>query len=405
VRIAYLCHRIPYPPDKGEKIRAFHQLQALSDKHEVDLFTLIDDPADLNSEEALNGFCRNVTVARIRPIWARVRSLPYLATALPLTVPYFGTSALKTALRRVTRARTYDRVFVYCSAMAQYAQFAGNAAIIVDLVDVDSDKWRQYGEFARGPISYVYRREGRALRAYEQAVCRRASAIIVTTAREAQLVREIDDKAPVHVIPNGVDTTYFSTEAFARTPTEPCIVFTGDMAYYPNEQAVVGFAKGALPVIRRAVPGVKFIIVGRRPGPAVRELARFPGIEVTGFVPDVRTYLARATVAVAPFQIAAGIQNKILEAMSFGLPVVATERAAQGLEAAVLPAVQVANNAEDLAFNCVRLLTNPAIAQLVGEDSRRRVSSAYNWHKSLKELVEIVELSDHTRRVASEAVT
>jgi sugar transferase (PEP-CTERM/EpsH1 system associated) len=401
VRILYLCHRIPYPPDKGDKIRAFHQLRALSERHEVDLFTLVDDPSDLQGRQALEQLCRKVVIGRVRPLAARVRSLPYLATSVPLTVPYFRNAQLMGALAQASPAAHYDRVFVYCSAMAQYAEAVGAVPVIVDFVDVDSDKWRQYGESSRPPMSWIYRREARALRAYERTVCRNAGAIVVTTRREADLVRSIDPAAAVHVIANGVDSEYFSPGAAAPSRTDRAIVFTGDMAYYPNEQAVAMFAHQALPIIRRRFPDARFFIVGRRPSPTVRELGRLPGVEVTGFVSDVRTYLARASVAVAPFQIAAGIQNKILEAMSYGLPVVATSRAVQGLEPNVLPAVQIGDTPAELASHCIHLLADHGAAERIGTDGRKIVRATYSWQKSLTELMTIVECPDRCRQPAA----
>jgi sugar transferase (PEP-CTERM/EpsH1 system associated) len=391
MRILYLCHRIPYPPNKGEKIRAFHELKALAGRHDIDLFTLIDDQADLQWRDSLNDMCGSVFAPRLHQFAARVRALPYLVTKTPLTLPCFWSNDLARAVSEAGKTRTYDRVVVYCSAMAPYAKLAGSVPLIVDLVDVDSDKWRQYASCSKPPMSWVYRREAWSLRAYERAICRDADAVVVTTEREARLVREIDDRATVQVIPNGVDTEYFSQASVPRALRQRAIVFTGDMAYYANEQAVMHFALNVFPKIKASVADAKFLIVGRDPGPAVRELTHLPGVEVTGFVPDVRAYLARASVAVAPFQIAAGIQNKILEAMAYGLPVVATSRAAQGLTAEVRRLVRLGDTAEELAAHCIGFLTNVAAATDVGDRGRLQVASAYSWGTSLARFMDLVE--------------
>jgi sugar transferase (PEP-CTERM/EpsH1 system associated) len=391
VRILYLCHRIPFPPDKGDKIRAFHQLRALSSRHEVDLFTLADDPADLGRREALLDFCRSVTVVPLYPRMARLRSLPHLFTSAPLTIPYFASETLQDAVHGAFAERSYDRIFVYCSAMAQYVENVVGIPVLTDLVDVDSDKWSQYATFKRLPLSAVYRREANALRRYERSVCKRSTSVIVTTDREAALLREIVPSAVVDVIPNGVDTEYFSHAAVRTNPGAPTVGFTGDMSYFPNQEAVIYFAHQVLPVIRQSVPDARFLVVGRNPNRKVQALAEMEGVEVTGFVPDVRTHLARMTVSVAPFSIAAGIQNKIIEAMSYQLPVVATSRTVQGLTPAVARAVEVADAPGEMAAGIVRLLQNPEFAAEKGAEGRCRVTADYNWERSLERLLELVE--------------
>jgi len=389
VRILHLCHRIPYPPDKGDKIRAFHQLRAMATRHEVDVFTLADDVGDLAHREALAAYCRRLTVARVHPKLARLRALPSLLTRTPLTVPYFYSAELAAEVRKALAERSYDRIFVYCSAMAQYVEAACSIPMVLDLVDVDSDKWTQYAAHTRFPFSVIYRREGRTLQAFERNVCEKAACVLLSTEREARLAREIAPDARVHVLPNGVDTEYF--QPATQAAPETAVIFTGDMSYFPNEEAVVFFARRVLPLIRRSVPGVRFLIVGRNPGPRVRELEKAGDVEVTGFVPDVRTWLAKARVAVAPFTIAAGIQNKILEAMSCGLPVVATSRAAQGLSRRVANVVDRGDTAEELASRVVVLLQDPNRARSKGIDGRRLVMEDYSWDNALRRLLELVE--------------
>ena len=391
MRVLFLCHRIPYPPDKGDKIRAFHQLQAISGHHEVDLFTLVDDALDLVHRPALLQYCRNVTIAPVNPKIARLRSLPYLLTRTPLTIPYFYSSELMREVSKALEARSYDRIFVYCSAMAQYVEAASHIPTILDLVDVDSDKWMQYANFTPFPLSVVYRREGLALRKYERKVAEQAACVLVSTEREGQLMGEISSTAHVRVIPNGVDTIHFKPAEAPSGPTAPTVIFTGDMSYFPNQEAVVYFARKVLPVIRQSVANVQFLIVGRNPSNNVLKLKELDGVEVTGFVPDIRTQLARAQVAVAPFFIAAGIPNKILEAMASGLPVVATPRATQGLLPRVAQLVLQGNTAEELASHIAVLLRDLPLAKRTGLDCRLRVTEDYTWDRALGRLLQLLE--------------
>ncbi len=391
MNILYLCHRIPYPPNKGDKIRAFHQLKAFSARHQVDLFTLADRRGDLDQRHALARYCRRVEVAELSPISSRLRSLPYVFTRVPLTLPYFYSAELQKTVRKALLSRSYDRIFIYCSAMAQYVEEENEIPIVVDLVDVDSDKWLQYARISPFPMSRIYQREARCLRKYERRICERASATLLTTEREARLMREICPGARVQVIPNGVDTDYFKPVAKRHESAAPALVFTGDMSYFPNEEAVTYFAHKVFPAIRKSIADARFLIVGRDPTSNVRRLRRLEGVEVTGLVPDVRPYLEKAQVSVAPFSISAGIPNKILEAMAFGLPVVGTPCAVQGLSSYVAAAVDLAASTEELTSKILRLLRDPELAQNKGADGRRRVAAEYRWDRSMRQVLETIE--------------
>jgi sugar transferase (PEP-CTERM/EpsH1 system associated) len=277
--------------------------------------------------------------------------------------------------------------------MAQYVDVpeARQIPVVVDLVDVDSDKWRQYAGYASFPYSMVYRREAKSLREYERKVCERAASVAVTTEREAQLLREICPAARVHVIPNGVDTDYFNPGPAEDRELVATISFTGDMSYFPNEQAVVFFARKVLPLIREAIPKARFLIIGRQPRKNVLSLQALDGVEVTGFVPDVRRYLAQSDVSVAPFSIAAGIQNKVLEAMAYCLPVVATSRIGKSLPSSIAEMIELGDTPEEFALKVVGLLGDPERRRRVGLESRRRVGVEYNWARSLDRLLALLE--------------
>jgi len=398
MRILYLCHRIPYPPDKGDKIRAFHQLRAIASRHQVDLFTLADDAGDLVHRSALLQYCHGVTIAPIYPKMARLRSLPYLFTPAPLTIPYFCSAELQREVSEALATHSYDRIFIFCSAMAQYVRHADQIPIVMDLVDVDSDKWMQYARFTRFPLSAIYKREGHALRRYEKKVSEKASCVLVSTEREAELMRGISAVARVHVVPNGVDVDYFNPAEASPDPQIPTVVFTGDMSYFPNQEAVISFARKVLPIVRQSIANVRFLIVGRNPSRDVMKLEQIEGVEVTGFVPDIRTQLARAQVAVAPFSIAAGIPNKILEAMAYGLPVVATPRATQGLSPRVADIVRKGDTAEELASHLVVLLRDYRLAQFAGLEGRRRIMDEYSWDYAGDRLLQLLENSVASER-------
>jgi len=298
---------------------------------------------------------------------------------------------LQLEVHSAIQQHAYDRIFVYCSAMGQYVDSISGIPRITDLVDVDSDKWNQYAGASRFPFAAVYSREGKHLREYERKLCENSACILVSTPREEQLARQIAPDAQFYAVPNGVDTEFFRPPSEALPLSPSTVVFTGDMSYFPNSEAVVFFARKVLPIIRQSTPDVRFLIVGRNPTRAVMELQKIKWVTVTGWTPDVRVYLARAQVSVAPFAIAAGIQNKILEAMAFGLPVVATPRALQGLAPSVAEVAHAGSTAEEFAGKVTRLLMDRELARRDGLEGRRRVAAAYNWDRTHARILDLVE--------------
>jgi sugar transferase (PEP-CTERM/EpsH1 system associated) len=390
MRVLYLCHRIPYPPNKGEKIRAFHQLKAMAKSCEVDLFTLADRTADLTYKSSLEEFCRTVTVAKLCKPIAGVRAISSVLRGLPLTLPYFHSSDLAREVRQALSRRSYDRIFIYSSSMAQYVDGQQEVPVVIDLVDVDSDKWLQYSMRTAFPKSVVFQREARCLRRYEQKISDKASCVLVTTEREARVLRQITSKANVQVVPNGVDTNYFAPQKMQPQPAPPTLVFTGSMDYFPNVDGVEFFARRILPSIRKVVPNAQFLIVGSRPNQSVRRLDKLPGVQVTGWVPDVRPYLVRSHVFVAPLHIASGTQNKILEAMAMGLPVIGTPRAIQGLPATLREPVQVAVSTHAWVAKTLAVLRDRDLAQFLGAAGRQRVVDECSWDKHLATLMDVI---------------
>jgi polysaccharide biosynthesis protein PslH len=389
MRVLFLSQRVPYPPTKGDKLRAYHHLKAIGSKHDVHLFSLADDPDDLAHERVLRSFCTDVTISRINPWVSRLLSLRVLGSGKPLTIPYFYSADLAARVTAALNTESYDRVFVYCSSMTQYVN-GTELPVLLDLVDMDSDKWQQYADHSSFPLSTIYKREAACLRSYEKQICQQMSRVFVTTEREARLVHRICDRHRVAVIPNGVDADYF--QICDRQPeSQQSVVFTGDMSYFPNQQAVTWFTYNVLPLIRRSVPEVQFTIVGRKPEKCVRQLATEPGVEVTGYVPDIRPYLKRAQVSIAPMFIAAGIQNKILEAMACAVPVVATPLALQGLSSSTAAVIEAADTPEQFADKCLSFLLNSELAGLQGIASRRQVIADYSWNRSAERLLEHLE--------------
>ncbi len=395
--ILFLAHRIPYPPDKGDKIRSWHMLRHLASRHIVHLGCFIDDPADRRHRDALRQVCGGECFfAERSPRLARLRAVPSLFGQRPLSLACFHDRKLAHWLDDLRARRDLSAAVVFCSAMAPYVMGTPWRGLrrVLDMVDVDSDKWRQCAERGRGPMRLVHAREARTLLAFERRAAAEFDATVLVSAGEAALFRRLVPGAADRIghFANGVDADYFSPgRDYARPFTDdaPRIVFTGAMDYWPNVDAVVWFARDILPLIHRQRPDACFTIVGANPIAAVKALSALPNVQVTGRVADVRPHLAHAAVVVAPLRVARGIQNKVLEAMAMARPVVASPDAAEGIEAEDPAHLRIADGA--LAFSrAVLSLIDDDEAVGLGLRARGRVLRAYSWQRNLARLDELL---------------
>lgn len=411
--LLFLSHRIPYPPNKGDKIRSFHLLRHLARRFVVHVGTFIDDEDDWQYVEALKAQCNGgeVLVRPLRKRPATARSLIGLATGEALSLPYYRDATLRRWVDDLLARRPVRRAVVFSSPMAQYLE--RHAILrVADIVDVDSDKWTQYAAKARWPTRWIYAREGRRLLDYERHVAATFDASYFVSPAEAALFHRLAPESVSRVshFENGVDTIQFSPDVTHADPFadgEEALVFTGAMDYWPNVDAVTWFAQEAFPAIRRERPHTVFYVVGSRPTPAVQALAAIDGVRVTGTVPDVRPYLAFARVVVAPLRIARGVQNKVLEAMAMARPTVVTPQALEGIDAQ--PGRDLVLGPEDgsgFARTVLDLLASDD--GTIGRVARERVESRYGWDANLEPVARIlmrdIEVPG-TGRAASRAVT
>jgi sugar transferase (PEP-CTERM/EpsH1 system associated) len=399
-----LVHRIPYPPNKGDKIRSYHLLRFLAERYDVHLGTFVDDPRDAEHIPALRELCADVCAVNLNPRRRRVASLAAMLRGEPMSLPYYRSRELSRWVRKKIYEEGVRRFVAFSSPMAQYAPANGIAIHpIVDFVDVDSEKWRQYGGRRPWPLSWIYRREGRHLLEFERDVASRAAASLFVTQEEADLFRRqaAGVEANIRSVVNGVDTRYFTPDTSHPDPYGkggPVIVFTGMMDYWANVDAVSWFAREAFPLVRKRVPSARFFIVGARPSRAVSRLAAASGVYVIGAVADVRPYLSRAEVAVAPLRIARGIQNKVLEAMAMGKPVVASPEAVEGLAIPSELRVHVSGDRESMAGSVLSLLSSPDDRSRLGGIGRRWVESQHDWSRTLEPFGELIESVRHEER-------
>jgi sugar transferase (PEP-CTERM/EpsH1 system associated) len=396
MRILLLTHRLPYPPNKGDKIRTFNVLDYLAARHEVHLACPVDDPADLTFVPELQRRCAGVLAVRIDGRSKVSAGLRALASGSSITVQHFHASALQRRIDEFLDTHEVDAVFCCSSPMAEYVFRSRHASgklrraiRLMDLIDVDSFKWKQYAERSGVPQRWVYAYEARKLAAYERRIAASFDHLFLVSAQERDYMPGGARTDHLRAFSNGVDLEYFSPRA--RPAAANTLVFTGVMDYWPNVQGVQWFADAVLPRIRATLPEVRFVIVGSKPAEAVRRLAERAGIEVTGFVDDVRTYLESAAVCIVPLKVARGLQNKVLEAMAMGKAVVCTSQALEGIRASVGQDVLVADDEAEFARLVVSLLRSPQRADDIGRNARRSMEQSYSWEANLRPLDGLLE--------------
>ena len=383
--LLFLAHRLPYPPNKGDKIRSFHLLRHLAQRYRIYLGAFVDDASDWQYADALAPYCAETKLIALHPRRNKLKSLSGLLTGEALTLPFYRNAALSKWAADLAREGSVSRGLAFSSAMGQFMP-QSLSRTVMDMVDVDSDKWTQYAQSQAWPLSWLYAREGRKLSTWEARMTQDFDATLLVSSAEAALLQkrvpEAADK--IAAFENGVDTAYFSPQRDYPNPYSAdalSIVFTGAMDYWPNIDAVSWFAEHIFPTIRQQLSTAQFTIVGSRPAAEVQKLARLPGVIVTGSVPDVRPYLAHANCAVAPLRIARGVQNKVLEAMAMARPVVATPQAAEGIRACAGAEFELAHDVPTFATAVLHHLTHRD--ETMGKAARAGMLLNYDWHQNL----------------------
>ncbi len=394
--ILFLSHRIPYPPNKGDKIRSWHWLQGLASRHAVHLGTFADDPADLQHLPVLEGLAASVRCEPLPRLRSRLAAACSMAVGASLSESVYRNARLGRWVRGLLASRPIAGIVVFSSSMAQYARTEDGRHVrrVLDMCDVDSDKWRQFAETSAPPMSWVYAYEQKRLAKVERECCAEFDSVIVSSTNERSLLASVagSDRA-LAVLGNGVDLDYFAPSAGAESPFDSessPVVFTGAMDYWANVEAVGWFAREVLPLVRRWHPRARFVIVGSNPTPAVRALESLEGVRVTGTVADVRPYLQHAHVVVAPLRVARGIQNKVLEALAMSAPVVATPQALVGLaEHAEIPGLSVAADAH--AFAAALLARLGGQGRQANPSGREFVRKHFGWDEKISGLLRLVD--------------
>jgi len=398
-KILFIVHRIPYPPNKGDKIRSFNELKYLANRHAVDLLCLADEPEDLKYKVDLEKLCDRVEVFPLSPRIAKIRGGMALLQGRALSSRYFYSKVMQKTFDAWLQAKEYDSIFCFSSSMAEYifqsqvlsqCDLTQKPQLIMDYCDVDSDKWQQYADDSSFPLNKLYHLEYRRLLHYEQRIQNYFNHTVLVSTGEAELFyAQCPGCQNLTVIPNGVDHQFFSptysdvTAAPVKKGNASTLVFTGAMDYPVNIKGVLWFIEEIWPHLQKRYPELLFYIVGSHPAAEIEALAERTNVIVTGFVDDIRAYYKLADVCVAPLHQGRGVQNKVLEAMSMEKPVVATSRANAGVQAVSGEHLLIADTAKDFLEMICRLLDNSQQASTIGRAARNYVVTHFDWETNM----------------------
>ena len=404
--ILFLCHRVPWPPNRGDKIRSFHVLRALANMAPVHLACFADASGTLQSaDEAGLELASSEIADQPAPMW--LNGFKALASGKPVSLTAFESHGIREFVERTIAERDISCIFVFSGQMAQYIPDSFAGCTVMDFVDVDSAKFESYAKSGSGPMRWVHRREGRLLAAFEKSIAHRVDHALFVSGAEATLFRNRSGitSGKIRAMGNGIDLNFYNpanVDPVRQKPGAPMILFTGQMDYPPNVEAVSSFCHEAMPGIRQAHPEAKFTIVGRAPTKDVCNLNGLNGTRVIGEVDDVRSWLKAADCVVAPLRIARGIQNKVLEAMAMGKAVVASQDAAKGIAAKNGQHLLVADSPEEEATMAIRLLAEPDLARQLGSAAATLVRKEYCWADQLSCLPELCGFKKETVMEAAE---
>ena len=396
MKILYLSHRPAFPPNKGEKIRSYNQIAFLvAAGYELVACSPLENDED---ETHLNTLGEKLSI----PVYGcklgskPLRLLNGLINHKPLSVSSFYSSRFQKIIDDAAEEHEIDLIFCSCSSIADYVFQSDSHRIqsarkLMDFMDLDSDKWKQYAKVKSFPMNWVYKREAKLLADYEVKICNEFEACFFIAEPEIEVFKgRVKDVAKVSVIGNGLDTNFFFPNKNINPSLVPRFIFTGVMDYFPNEDAVIWFCESVWDKIKAQYPQAEFVIAGMNPSKKVQELAKLDGVEVTGFVDDIVEYYHKSDIFVAPFRIARGVQNKILQAFACGLPVVSSPIGAEGIECVDGEHLLVAD-APDAFFDAVsELVENSTVSNQLRTNALALVQRRYSWEGNLLPLRKII---------------
>lgn len=387
MRILFVASRFPWPLTQGDRLRAYHQLRLLAQRHRL---VLLAPQPEADVEENLSvirPFCERIELVAT-PLWKRFWHLAHAPfTDLPLQTLFAFDPQMRRQTEWLLREETFDLIHVQLMRMAPVANGLRDVPTVIDFIDALSLNMKRRTEREAWHRAWLFRLEARRAQAYEQRLLAHYDQAVVSTRQDHEALSAHNK---IHVVPNGVDPDC-AFVADGRAPN--VIAFTGHISYFPNADAAIWFVNHVWPLVRRHVPDAQFWIIGADPPPAVRALTRHDGVVVTGRVPSIAHYLQQATLAIAPMQCGSGMQLKVLEAMACGAPIVVTPFALGGLDVCHGEHLLIAHNAAEFADQVTQLLRDRSLRRRLAANARRLVDEKYTWERSVAQLEAVYALA------------
>lgn len=380
MKILYTTARFPYPPLRGDQLTPYFRIQQLARKHEITLLSFVEGPEEMEYIGQLKPYCVEVHTVPL-PRWRSYASMPMGAvSSLPLQVLYYSSGEYQRRLQSILAKRKFDVIHTVLARPANHTIGVTSAVKVCEMIDAISLTMKRRADVARGLAKWVWRMEAERMRRFEQRICKSFDGIVVLSEVDRQEL-----SAPnVTVIPIGTDVSLRPRQS---PNGHKVVMFSGNFAYHPNEDAAIFLLSEVWPQLRQALPGMRLRIVGNSPGSSLLRLARqFSDVEVTGFVPDLRQHLLEADVAVAPIRLGgAGLHCKALEAMACGTPVVISPMVT-GLQGLPGQDYLVAGSVSEYVQTIRTVLENQGLAKSLSENGRRLVVENYSWEKTTQRL-------------------
>ena len=388
--ILFLSHRFPYPPTRGDKIRSFNMVKYLHETgHKVTVASLARSQEEADACHGIRDYCDEYILCEVRNPFQAARMGLRLLTSEPSSMGFFYSSKLQKQVNRLLAEKNFDLIVVFSSTAAQYVSHVSHIPKFLDFCDMDSQKWLAFAKFKKWPISIGYHLEGTKMERAERKLCLQFDLCSCATDFEVDTLEGYGTGVASAFFPNGVDFDFF-------TPGEAdyqrhSISFVGRMDYYPNEECVLSFCQDIFPRILEKYPAATFTVIGACPPPNIMALNSLPGVTVTGTVDDIRTYVRKSAVMVTPLEIARGTQNKILEGMAMGVPVISSRTAARGVDAVVGEHILAATTADEYVAHITRIFDDEGERDRLAKAGRERVTTHHNWPRAMKLFNDAIE--------------
>lgn len=394
--ILFITQRVPYPPNKGEKLRTYHQIKYLRDLgHEISVFSPVENEIELkNAYQLANTLSINVVTQALPP--KAIRYVKALICNRSMSESHFYSSALLDKIKQ--QLCNADVILCSASSLTKYVvKLLANTKtaskkplLLMDFMDVDSDKWLQYFKSASWPMRYIYYREYKLVKKLEQKAMQIFDCAFVIAQAEYDLFQSsVCQCHNLKVLGNGIDQNEFFPSSEDHSNIH--FLFTGVMDYKPNVDAVLWFTRHCWPKIKKEIPEAKLTIAGMNPEYKISALAKDKSIEITGFVNDIMPYFNRADIFIAPFQIARGVQNKVLQAMSCGIPVVSTTLGAEGIMVEDNENMLLCESSSEFIEACWRLANDKNMRSTIGSKANKTITEHYSWASILKPLKDQID--------------